>query len=64
MQALIGVLWEFFEFLFDTFVASRTGIELAGPGLKDLLGDLFFDLLGGFVVTLMMKFSYNKKRLA
>jgi hypothetical protein len=46
--ALIGVLWEFFEYLLDYFFANRGVMPLSQTSLKDTLGDLFFDLVGGF----------------
>ncbi|OGM89383.1 hypothetical protein A3J77_01170 [Candidatus Wolfebacteria bacterium RBG_13_41_7] len=42
--ALIGVLWEFYEFIFD-FFNGKTGMFQGSSA--DTMGDLFFDLVGG-----------------
>lgn len=44
--ALIGVLWEFFEFLYDILISSRGYSGFMQLGAADMTGDLFFDLLG------------------
>lgn len=44
---LLGVLWEFFEFSYDFFVAQKGFAELAQQGLTDTIGDLAMDFLGG-----------------
>lgn len=51
-----GALWEFGEFLYGTATARPVQF-----GLADTLGDLFFDMLGGFVVALLLKLRYHKK---
>lgn len=47
--ALIGIGWEWFEYIVDQVfnVSIRSG--LAQMGLKDTLGDLVNDMLGGLV---------------
>ena len=50
--ALGGVLWEFFEFLFDQFIAKKIYIDSFQAGLKNTISDLFFDLFGGLVAVL------------
>ncbi len=45
--ALIGVLWEFYEFFFDYFVLTQHQQSLA-----DTMKDLFNDLSGGFLVSI------------
>lgn len=56
--SLVGVLWEFFEF----GVTEVFGIYLQGS-LPDTMGDLFFDLVGGFIVSLAVLFvSYKKNQ--
>ena len=70
--ALVGVLWEFFEFTYDAIVRNGNyaeTIRMFGYSVKDLykdtLGDLFFDLLGGlicyFYIEARTKFSFSKK---
>ena len=63
--AIVGVLWEFFEFLFDVFISQagyHGSFQMMRYGVKDLytdtLSDLFFDLLGGLVFTI---FAFGKK---
>ena len=52
--ALIGILWEFYEFFMDVYV-HHTYPLLAAPGEIhfDTLKDLFNDLLGAAVVVLI-----------
>jgi hypothetical protein len=57
--ALMGVLWEFFEFLCDVFIAAKGYLEVSQRGVGDTMADLFFDLLGGLVFI-----SVFKKRLS
>ena len=58
---LIGVFWEFFEFLFDIFVSSKGYSGVAQQGVADTMSDLFFDLLGGLVFWVIYKFCIYKK---
>lgn len=56
--ALIGVLWEFFEFSFDYLVSARNlGLARSQMGIADTMGDLFFDLLGGLCAYIGSLFS-------
>ena len=67
--ALVGVLWEFFEFLLDAFL-SKDGysgsFQVLRYGVKDLytdtLSDLFFDLLGGLTMAAIFQFRKSKNR--
>lgn len=61
--ALIGVLWEFFEFLFDTFVATKYSWRNSQQGLMDTMGDLFNDLLGGLALSVVYFMSKLKRKL-
>ncbi len=54
--ALIGVLWEFFEFGYDVLISSKGYFFVAQQGTADTIGDLFFDLLGGLVFLVIYKF--------
>lgn len=56
--ALIGVLWEFYEFIIDKVVTRDNYISVFQPGLVDTLQDLFLDLAGGLLVWL--KFFLKK----
>ncbi len=47
--ALIGIFWEFSEFLYDIFISSRGYSGFLQLGAADTIADLFFDLLGGAV---------------
>ncbi len=59
--ALIGVLWEFFEFFCDIFIASKGYIAVSQQGVGDTMGDLFFDLLGGLALILTLKIFGKSK---
>lgn len=56
----VGVLWEFFEFLFDVFVVRGGHLPPAQQGLADTMKDLFFDLFGGFVAFVAYRFQLKK----
>jgi len=53
---LIGVLWEFFEFLCDVFISSKGYLEVAQQGIADTISDLFFDLLGGLALLVVRRY--------
>ena len=53
--ALIGVLWEFVEFLYDVFISSRGYSGFLQLGAADTIADLFFDILGGFVFIVIYR---------
>lgn len=55
--ALVGVGWEFFEFLFDIFIAQKTHAPFAQLGLQDTMMDLFMDLLGVLIIGASFVFS-------
>ncbi len=57
--ALIGIFWEFFEFISDFFFKSDK-LGLFQAGAADTLSDLFFDLVGG--VTLFAVYKYLELR--
>ena len=48
--ALVGIIWELFEFSLDVFFAS-SNVPLQQGGLVDTMIDLIFDLLGGSLAT-------------
>ena len=54
-----GVLWEFFEFSWDYFLAKPYSAELAQPSLEDTLSDLFFDLVGALVAVFYLSYYYR-----
>ena len=58
--ALIGVLWEFYEFLSDVFLSSKEYAQIFQQGAADTMGDLFFDLLGGTFFSLAFKLFSRK----
>ncbi len=58
--ALVGVLWEFFEFSIDTLVASVWDIPMLQGGTTDTMSDLFMDLLGG-VGVIIFRFTHKRK---
>lgn len=53
MAAVVGILWEFAEFVWDRFIWQSGFTYLAGT-YDDTLSDLFFDLLGGAVGFLLI----------
>lgn len=57
--ALMGVLWELFEFSLDSFFPQTAIIRPAQPSLDDTMADLFYDLVGGLTIALL----YFKSRL-
>lgn len=58
--ALVGVLWEFYEYLSDVYIYKMHPLQLAPnpKNLPDTLADLVNDLIGGF---LTISFFYFKK---
>lgn len=52
---LIGVFWEFYEFIFDFF----NGRMFQGSSV-DTMGDLFFDLVGGVTAFTIFYKKFNK----
>ena len=51
--ALIGVGWEFFEFGFDYIFAEYETVRKAQLGVYDIMVDLFSDLIGGAMISLI-----------
>lgn len=56
--ALAGVLWEFFEFSWDYFIAGPYGQIQAQRNLPDTMSDLFFDFLGALVASAFFSYYY------
>jgi len=54
--ALVGVLWEFFEFGYDVFIFSKGYSGALQQGVGDTMSDLFFDLLGGLAFLVIYKY--------
>jgi hypothetical protein len=71
--ALIGVLWEFIEFLYYIFIFKNGYFFFWGTPLatvvnsydvyRDTLGDLFFDLVGGLVFFVIQKFKFQQNKV-
>lgn len=60
--ALVGVAWEFSEYLSDTFLLGKVEIiERAQQSLCDTMSDLFMDVLGGTSFAVFGWFRYNKR---
>ena len=60
----VGVLWEFYEFLFDFFIAKKivAGQHFFGAAMRiDIIKDLFFDLFGGSVFTMFFLRKHTKQ---
>ena len=49
--ALVGVLWEFHEFVADLYIRNRAWVTQAGVG--DTMGDLLSDILGGTMAVVI-----------
>ena len=58
--SLIGIGWEFYEFLYDKYLAEESVLFQAG--VADTIADLFFDLIGGLVAVLVYKI--RRKRIS
>ncbi|MFH1188481.1 MAG: hypothetical protein V1652_01395 [bacterium] len=59
--ALIGVLLELMEFSLDVCFIHKSLSVMQQQGLRDTMGDLCMDLLGGMILAFFMKIWYNKK---
>jgi hypothetical protein len=61
--ALIGVLWEFYEYLFDVFVLKTHPLAfVTDPGnLPDTIADLFNDLIGGAATAMLIQKFFHSK---
>ena len=55
--ALIGIGWEFFEFSYDMIAKPNTISAIAQLGVRDTMGDLFFDLFGACIAIGAFLFS-------
>lgn len=53
--ALVGVGWEWFEFIFSHATDIPGAWGFGQPGLGDTMADLFCDILGAFSVTLFRR---------
>ena len=62
--ALIGVLWEFAEYLFDVFIAQPYALRMSQQGLADTVGDLFNDLAGGAALAWVYYMRKLRRRMA
>lgn len=58
--ALIGVLWEFFEFICDFLILHG---QILQRGAADTIKDLFFDLVGGLVFISIFKRIFIRQNL-
>ena len=52
--ALVGVLWEFTEFVWDRYIFQSGFTYLSGV-YEDTLSDLFFDLIGGLAALIIVR---------
>lgn len=58
--ALVGVLWEFFEFFVDKFIIRKNYIDLLQRGVLDTMKDLLMELLSGLATIFL--FLYERKK--
>lgn len=56
---LVGVLWEFSEFLSDRLISASAHLR-SQPSVDDTMLDLFFDMLGG-AVAFFIGLCYKRK---
>lgn len=62
--AIIGIIWEFYEFLFDVYVFKNHPLAYAaGNILFDTLKDLFDDLTGAVAAYIVIK-KISKPKIA
>jgi len=55
--ALIGVLWEFYEFILDKITGYKSySVAVIKANLADTMSDLFFDLIGAAASNVFLKF--------
>jgi len=60
--ALAGVFWEFTEFFYDFVIAKYSlGLNTLQFGLRDTLGDLACDLLGGVILAVFVRLRYHNR---
>src|SRR3989338_7454131 len=57
----VGVLWEFYEFLWDVFLSHPYGIDVAQPDMKDVMSYLFFDMFGAAAASLALFLGFRRK---
>lgn len=61
-SAFVGVLWEFFEFITETIITKKFGVdELLTLTLSDTLSDLFFDISGGIIAAIIFTLIWKKE---
>lgn len=62
--AFLGVLWEFWEFVHDFFFTKNLyfGNQFIIEKRIDVVKDLFFDLVGGLVLTLLFLFQVKSQK--
>lgn len=54
--ALVGIAWEWYEFVFDVCVLpALRGWGPAQPSIADTMADLFFDITGACTVSLFRR---------
>lgn len=63
MAALVGVLWEIYEFTVDNFVTGtgKNYINLTQPSIIDTMKDLFLDITGAALAATIFLYDRRKK---
>lgn len=56
-----GILWEVFEFIWDSVLVKNYNFPVMQLGLLDTLGDLLFDFLGCLLLLLLLMILQRKK---
>ena len=59
--ALVGVIWEFIEFVYDLMIAKYGfGLQTLQFGLIDTLGDLLANLIGALFLAIFVRLRYHR----
>jgi hypothetical protein len=59
--ALVGIAWEWYEFIFDSFTQTVSNtVQPAQMGLGDTMADLFLDLLGAALAFVIWRRPSDK----
>ncbi len=61
--SLVGVLWEFQEFLYDIFISFKKSDIILQLSAADTIKDLFFDFFGDFIFLLVYFIKSKSARL-
>lgn len=60
MAALVGVVWEMFEWVGDHTAGAWLNLPVAQVSLNDTMGDLLNDLVGGVMIVIILNKKFFK----